>query len=47
MFSSGEILAQLEGCLAAVVTNPSLTNNPRPGNDNDQIWIANENAFPE
>ena len=34
MFSSGKFLAQLEGCVAAVVTNPSaLINNPRPGHD--------------
>jgi len=47
MFSSGKFLAQLEGCLAAVVTNPSaLINNPRPGNDNDQIWITNEKRVP-
>jgi hypothetical protein len=47
MFSSGKFLAQLEGSLAAVVTNPSaLINNPRPGSDDDQIWVVNEKSVP-
>jgi hypothetical protein len=47
MFSSGKFLAQLEGCLAAVVTNPAaLINNPRPGHDDDQVWVVNEKAVP-
>jgi hypothetical protein len=47
MFSEGKFMAQIEGAMAAVVTNPSaLINNPRPGNDDDQIWIVNEKSVP-
>lgn len=47
MFSSGKFLAQIEGCVAALVTNPSaLINNPRAGHDDDQIWMVNEKAVP-
>ena len=47
MFSEGKFMAQIEGAFAAVVTNPSaLINNPRRGNDDDQIWIVNEKTVP-
>lgn len=47
MFNEGRFLAQLEGAHAALVTYPSaLINNPRKGNDNDQIWIVNTKAVP-
>jgi len=47
MFSEGKFMAQVEGALVALVTNPSaLINNPRPGNDDDQIWIVNEKIVP-
>ena len=47
MFSGGHFLAQVEGAFAAVVTYPSaLINNPRKGNDNDQMWTVNEKAVP-
>jgi hypothetical protein len=47
MFNAGHFLAQLEGAFAAIVTYPAaLINNPRKGNDNDQIWIVNTKAVP-
>jgi hypothetical protein len=47
MFSEGKFMAQIEGAFVALVTNPSaLINNPRPGNDDDQIWIVNEKTVP-
>ena len=46
-FHEGRFLAQVEGTFAALVTNPSaLINNPRKGNDNDQMWSVNEKAVP-
>ncbi len=47
MFSEDKFLAQLEGAIASVITNPSaLINNPRKGSDNDQIWVVNEKTVP-
>lgn len=47
MFSNGHFLAQTEGSVGALVTNPAaLINNPRKGNDDDQIWEVNEKAVP-
>ncbi len=47
IFSNGHFMAQIEGAFAALVTYPSaLINNPRKGNDNDQIWLVNEKALP-
>jgi hypothetical protein len=47
MFNAGHFLAQVEGAHAALVTYPAaLINNPRKGNDNDQIWIVNTKAVP-
>jgi hypothetical protein len=47
MFNGGHFLAQLEGAHAALVTYPAaLINNPRKGNDDDQIWIVNKKAVP-
>jgi hypothetical protein len=44
---SGHFLAQTEGVFAALVTNPSaLINNPRKGNNDDQIWEVNEKVVP-
>ena len=46
-FSEGHFMAQIEGAHAALVTYPAaLINNPRKGNDNDQIWIVNKKAVP-
>ena len=47
MVYEGRFLAQAEGNLVALVTTPTaLMNNPRKGNDNDQIWNVNEKATP-
>jgi hypothetical protein len=47
MFNAGHFLAQIEGAYAALVTYPAaLINNPRKGNDNDQIWIVNTKVVP-
>ena len=47
MLYEGHFLAQDEGNLIALVTNPTaLINNPRKGNDNDQMWNVNETATP-
>lgn len=47
MFANGRFLAQAEGSFVALVTNPgALLNNPRKGNDNDQMWGVNEKAVP-
>jgi hypothetical protein len=47
MFNEGHFLAQIEGAHAALVTYPAaLINNPRKGNDNDQIWMVNTKAIP-
>jgi hypothetical protein len=46
-FNEGHFLAQIEGAHAALVTYPAaLINNPRKGNDNDQIWTVNTKAVP-
>lgn len=46
-FNDGHFLAQIEGAQAALVTYPAaLINNPRKGNDNDQIWTVNTKAVP-
>ena len=47
MLHEGRFLAQAEGNLVALVTSPTaLINNPRKGNDNDQMWNVNEDATP-
>ncbi len=47
MLYEGRFLAQDEGNLIALVTSPTaLINNPRKGNDNDQMWNVNETATP-
>ncbi len=47
MLYEGRFLAQLESNLVALVTNPSaLINNPRKGNDNDQMWNVNGETTP-
>ena len=47
MLYEGRFLAQAEGNLVALVTSPiALMNNPRKGNDNDQMWNVNEETTP-
>ncbi|MGD0813601.1 MAG: YdjY domain-containing protein [Verrucomicrobiota bacterium] len=44
---NGNFLAQREGSIVALIDDvDALANNPRPGNDNDQIWQINSNALP-
>jgi len=43
----GKFLAQVDGSITALVRDPAaLVNNPRPGNDDDQIWEASAKAAP-
>lgn len=47
MLYEGRFLAQADGNLVALVTTPTaLINNPRQGNDNDQMWNANGETTP-
>ena len=47
MFAEEKFLAQLQGTVASIVSNPAaLINNPRRGSDNDQIWAVNTKAVP-
>lgn len=47
MFAEEKFLAQLQGTVASLVSNPAaLINNPRKGSDNDQIWMVNTKAIP-
>ena len=46
-FIEGKFRAQTEGCFGALVTYPpALINNPRKGNDRDDIWAVNAKAVP-
>ena len=43
----GHFLAQVDGSIAALVRDPAaLINNPRPGNDDDQIWEVYSKTTP-
>jgi hypothetical protein len=43
----GRFLAQVDGSVAALVRDSgALMNNPRPGNDDDQIWEVNAAVTP-
>jgi len=45
---AGKFLAQVDGSVAALVRDSAaLINNPRPGNDDDQIWEANGKVTPK
>ena len=47
MFADDQFLAQMQGTIASMVSNPAaLINNPRKGSDNDQIWMVNKKAVP-
>ncbi len=44
----GRFLAQIDGSVAALVRDSAaLVNNPRPGNDDDQIWEVYTKATPK
>ncbi len=39
--------AQSEGSIVSIIDDPlALANNPRPGRDNDEIWLVNTNTIP-
>jgi len=43
----GYFIAQGEGSIVAVIDDiDAMVNNPRPGSDNDQIWLVNSNMLP-
>ena len=43
----GKFLAQVDGSVAALVRDSgALMNNPRPGNDDDQIWEVYSKVTP-
>lgn len=47
MFYEKDFLAEVQGNIASLVTNPAaLINNPRNGNTNDKTWIVNEKTVP-
>ena len=47
MLHEGSFLAQIDGNLVALVTSPTaLINNPRKGNDNDEMWNVNGESTP-
>jgi hypothetical protein len=46
--TTGQFLADAEGVVAALVTNPSaLINNPRPGHDDDKAWGVKTKVVPK
>jgi hypothetical protein len=43
----GTFLAQRERSIVAIFTDyDALANNPRPGRDNDELWLANKDKVP-
>jgi hypothetical protein len=45
--NQGSFMAQLDGCLAALVYQPSaLINNPREGRNDDSVWEPNPQRLP-
>lgn len=43
----GTFLAQRERSIVAIFTDyDALANNPRPGRDNDELWLANKDKIP-
>lgn len=43
----GTFLAQRERSIVAIITDhDALVNNPRPGRDNDELWLVNRDAVP-
>jgi hypothetical protein len=47
LVSNGSFLSQVEGSIIAIVTDPAaLVNNPRPGRQNDQVWIPRKELVP-
>jgi hypothetical protein len=43
----GSFAAQRDGSIVSVILDPAaLINNPRPGRENDDLWIPNEKLLP-
>lgn len=43
----GSFVAQLDGSIVSLITDPNaLINNPRPGRENDELWLVNSNGLP-
>jgi hypothetical protein len=43
----GTFLAQRERSIVAIITDhDALVNNPRPGHENDELWLVNKQAIP-
>ena len=46
-YKEGKFAAQIEGSFIAMVVDPTaLINNPRPGHDNDSIWLVDPAKIP-
>lgn len=46
-FLNGSYMAQELGSIASLIKDPdAMINNPRPGNADDMLWIANDKAVP-
>jgi hypothetical protein len=44
----GSFVAQLEGSIVSVITDPNaLANNPRPGHEDDELWMVCSNGLPD
>lgn len=47
-FYEDVFLAQEFGSIASIISDPdALINNPRPGHDDDKIWMANPKSMPK
>ncbi len=43
----GNFLAQRDGSIISMIADPdALANNPRPGRDDDEMWLVNTNVVP-
>ena len=43
----GSFLGQRDGSVISTIADPdALVNNPRPGRDNDEVWLVNTNVVP-
>ena len=43
----GKFIAQMDGSLVSVMADEyALINNPRPGREQDDIWLVNSNGLP-
>ena len=44
----GSFVAQLDGSIVSLITDPNaLVNNPRPGHEDDELWLVRSNGLPE